>query len=284
MAGNYPNAPSWRMGYDTDGTQGYRVVRGVVTPLSGTDLVNLNNEATGDAVLTAFGMFDYGEVVLIFPEKRDLDAFFGKGRTGGLGGGTATVTTSVDSTNGVDGTWTTAGTFAIGTFSDGNAKVAPDYREAVSTTKLGIQAVKFAGASALMAIHIYGEITAGQTLDRLLVWHPTLDERVSPSWFDWGDVPRNSSDTRQFRIKNMSPTKTATNVRVAMEVLTNQSPSVPGQHALSLNGGSYTAQQTISTLAPGAVSGILTLRRLTPANAQLGAGSFRVFSEAQSWA
>lgn len=282
--GNYADPPSWRMGYDTDGTQGYRNTSGVISPISSADMVALNNEATSDGVKTAFGQFDYGEIILMFPEKRDLDAFFGRGRTGGISGSSVTVSTSVDSTNGVDGAWSTAGTFPIGDFAEGSAKVSPDFRAATSTTKLGIQAVKFSGASAIMAIHLYGEITAGQELDRLLVWHPTLDERVSPAWFDWGDVPRNSSDTRQFRIKNMSTAKTATNVRVAMEVLTNQNPSVPGQHAISLNGGSYTAQQTISTLAPRAISNVLTLRRTTPANAQLGVGAFRVFSEASSWA
>ena len=68
-----------------------------------------------------------------------------------------------------------------------------------------------------------------------------------------------------------------------MDVLTDGSPSVPGQHTLSFGGGSFLSQVNVGDLAPGAVSGIVTFRRVTPSNAQLGLWSFRVFAESTAW-
>ena len=45
MAGNYADAPSWRMAIDRDGTQGYSITGvNVVTPLTNAQMQILNNE------------------------------------------------------------------------------------------------------------------------------------------------------------------------------------------------------------------------------------------------
>ena len=76
---------------------------------------------------------------------------------------------------------------------------------------------------------------------------------------------------------------TAGSTRVAMEVLTDASPSVPAQHTLSYAGGSFLAQVNIGDLAPGAISGPVTMRRVTPTDAALGLWTFRVFAESTDW-
>lgn len=288
MAGSYPDSPSWRMAIDRDGTQGYQISEtNVVTQLSAAQMQMLANEAD-DYVVGASNAAN-GYLMLIFPEARDIDGFFvDVDAPSELYPVSWAMEVSADTTNGLDGTWTqiASGTAAAG----GVDAVSPAYRTVVSTTQLAQRAIRVrrsvAGTSGEMriaAFHVFGEPSPGENPDRLALWHPTLDERVTPAYFDWGNVPRSSSGDLLFRVKNLSSTLTASSVRVAMETLTDGTPSVPGQHSLSFGGGSFLAQVTIGDLAPGATSGQVTLRRITPSNAQLGLFAFRVFSEADSW-
>jgi len=266
MAGNYPDATSWRMAIDKDGTQVYRLSGDTLSQLSAADLVNLNNETVQTAVSGG------DELIVIFPQKRDLDGYFLRSSGGVIG-----VKTSVDSTNGVDGTWVTGVSTA-----GGGSTISPDYRAYSSTTKLGIKAVKFTAPGSLTALHLYGENTVGQSLDQLILWSAFGDERVSPSNFDWGNVPRSSTDDRYFRVKNTSTLLTARNVVVAMESPTDSTPSAQLEHIIAKD-TLFLAQQTIGAIGPGAISGVLTLRRITPSNAQLGLHTFRLYAEAESW-
>lgn len=278
MAGNYPDVPSWRMPIDRDGTIGVKVSGGVVTQMSHADLVVLNNENSDEIALGgAFAAF-------IFPEKRDLDGYFATWN-GDIGPNLADVQVSPNSTNGLDGTWTTYSANRTGNYTwDGQ-----QYRSAiVSATALGIKAFRLrptaaAGGTQLGTMHLYGEPVPGENPHRLAIWHPTLDQRVGPAYFDWGDVPRSSSEERTFRVKNLSPSLTANSIRVAMEALTDTAPSVVGQHALSLDGTLYVAQVNIGALAPGAISSIVRLRRVTPSNAVFGPWVMRTFAGADSW-
>lgn len=280
MAGNYADVPSWRMAYDRDGTQGFILRAGVLTPLTNAQMRVLNNE--NDDNVPLIGQNDAAMMVFLFPEKRDIDGWYICNPRNDY---TAQVQVSTNTTNGSDGTWTNLGaSFSI------EGSVVPNYRiHTVSATALGVRGIRINASAGLgwgmspSAVHWFGEVTAGQSIDRLALWHPTLDERITPAYFDWGNVPRNTTSSRTFRIKNLSAVKTANTLRVAMESLTDGSPSVPAQHTLSVAGGSYLPQQTIATLAPGAISDVITIRRITPTNAQLGLTAFRVFAEAESW-
>lgn len=267
MAGSYPDATSWRMAYDRDGTQVYRLFQSTLTQLTNTQLVKMNDELHEVVI-------DGGNaLIFIFPQLRDLDGFFLRSAGGGV-----TVQTSVNSTNGVDGTWVTGVTVSGGP----SLPTSPDYRNVNSTTKLGIRAVRFLGLGGTATIHLYGETTVGQDLDQLLLWSATSNERVSPAEFDWGTTPRSSTDDRYFRVKNTSSLLTAHNIRVAMEAPTDTIPSTPLQHVIAKD-SSFLAQQMIGAIGPGAVSEIFTLRRITPSNAHLGLATFRLYAEAESW-
>lgn len=279
MAGNYPDAPSWRMAYDRDGTQGVIIApNNALTVLTSGQLVTLNNEADDNLGFGWTGMSPYTwKLCLIFPELRDIDGYFRN-----ISGQSGVVETSTNTTNGFDGTWTTLASPG----STGLAQTKPAYRNnVVSSTALAKRAIRFSqndvsfGDVQIRTVHLYGEPAPGENVNRLALWHPTLDQRVTPAYFDWGNVPRSSSADRLFRVKNLSPTLSATSVRVAMEALTDGSPSVPGQHSVSADGSTFLAQVNIGTLAPGAISAPLTLRRITPTNAALSLWSFRVFAE-----
>lgn len=282
MAGNYPDAPSWRMAYDRDGTQVFSInSSNTITQLTSGTINTLNDDS--DSQFQAASTNSNVSLVFIFPELRDLDGFLNMGSGGP---NSMTISVSADTTNGLDGVWTTISTAGI----IGGA-VKPAYRTSiVSTTALAIKAVKVRGTTNasgqwhVSAIHLYGEPVPGANPNRLELWHPTLDEKLTPAFFDWGDVPRSSSADRTFRVKNLSGSMTAGATRVAMESLTDTTPSVVAQHTLSHGGGSFLAQVNIGDLAPGAISGPVTLRRITPSNAVLSLWSFRVFAESTAWA
>jgi hypothetical protein len=288
MAGNYPDAPSWRMAIDRDGTQiAYVAENNTITTGTTAELRLLNDETDGGINSTYNGY-----TVIIFPELRDIDGLFIHWTTGQFGPTTAGVSVSVDTTNGFDGIWTSIG--SPGVVNGASNPTKPAYRTQVaSTTVLAVRAIRlkwttsFGGLgypSYLNSFHIYGEPAPGQNPNRLELWHPTLDEKLPPAYLDWGDVPRSSSADKQFRVKNLSGVQSANSVRVAMEILTDSAaPSVVAQHTLSYAGGAFLPQVNIGALGPGALSGILTLRRITPSNAVLSLWSFRTFAESTDW-
>lgn len=283
MAGNYPDAPSWRFAYDKDGTTVATIIAGVITTLSSGSVTGLNDESSGSPLGTPNGA---SSIAFIFPEKRDVDGYFWSGvlanNTTGI-----TIDVSTNTTNGVDGTWTQI----QGNYTYPITPI-PFYRSAVrSSSALAVTGIRFnftnsSGSGVVDTIHLYGEIIPGANPNRLALWHPTLNQRIAPAYFDWGDVPRSSSADRTFRVKNLSGTLQANSVRVAQDVLTDSSVvSIPGQHTLSMDSGTtFLPQVNIGNLAAGAISSqVLILRRNTPSNAQLGAWAHRVFAEANSW-
>lgn len=290
MAGNYPNAPSWRMAWDRDGTQAYKIdASNVITQVSHANVVIMNNENIDAWPLSVgSGAQPRSSLVIMFPELRDFDGYYLS--FDGIPNAAAglKVEVSADSTNGLDGAWV-----GVNSVANTGGQAVPVYRQAItSATSTAIRAIKIsagkdnsAGVPELRvtALHLYGEPSPGENPNRLALWHPTLDQRVDPAYFDWGNVPRSSSADRLFRVKNLSAVQTAGQTRVAMDVLTDGTPSIPGQHSLSYGGGSFLAQVNVGDLSPGAISGPVTLRRITPSNAQLSVWAFRVFAESNNW-
>lgn len=276
MAGNYPDVPSWRLAYDRDGTQFFEIsTANVVSQYTTTDMRAVNDESDGTGVVVEAST---KYLCWLFPELRDID-----GTWWGVQGYTALAwQCSTDTTNGVDGTWTT---FTGSTLNDQLA--SPQARTAiVATTVLGVRAVRAQVAinnGFVRNVHLYGEPAPGQNPHRLQLVKAGSDVRLDPAELDWGNVPRGSSADKTFRVKNLSPTLTAQSVRVAMEALTDTTPAVAGQHTLSIGGGSFLAQVNVGDLAPGAISGVVTLRRITPTNATLSLWWMRVFAEANAW-
>jgi hypothetical protein len=267
MAGAYPDPPSYRMAYHRDGTQ---IFAGGVN-LSQVNLDRLNSEA-GDVAVTS------SQVIIFFPEARDLDAIWLNGNSGSV-----PVEVSVDSTNGVDGAWTSGPTVTV--TADVANPLGSGWRTSIaSSTTFGIKAIRFTLTN-LRNIHIYGEIAPTVTEDRIEFWHPTIDQKISPGDFDWGNCPRQSTGQLSFRLKNMSPTLTAFDVIVSMLALTDTTPSVPAQHFLSSDGVHWAATVNAGAVASDGMSPILYLRRVTPSNAVLTTPrwAFHLIADPTSW-
>jgi len=283
MAGNYMNAPATRLAYDRDGSVGaFYSVAGLMTQLTSSQLRALNSETETGVSLT-----NQSTVAIVFPVPVNVAAVFFAST---FASATWQLSTSTDTTTGLDGTWVIHQSLQNG-FRD----TKPNYRIATQlwstlpgTASANVRGVRISCgsniANAIKALHIYADISTAATVDRLAFWHPTLNEEVSADYFDWGNVPRGSSADRSFRIKNLSTVLTANNVTVYSEALTPGIPSVAGMHTVSSNSGStFLSSVTITSVLPGAISGPVILRRVIPANSQVSVWSSRIAADVTNW-
>ena len=186
MAGVYPDNPSRRMAWDADGT--IMVVRNVedsgepaeeVIASRKTDWAT--EDMTTDYYYTLLGGFltsgsDIGWFSWIFPELREVDGFFASGRLTSPFDQISQVMTSGDTKNTVDGTWTQR----IANYVEPDPVNVDSYREdidslAVSNVRGVRMSIAWGGQSRTGPMHLYGEISAGETPDRLL-WFDDDDD------------------------------------------------------------------------------------------------------------
>lgn len=282
MAGFYADVPGHKMALDKDGSQWFRYTSAWVgTPLTAGEITTVN-DWTDDGPNPGNG----GAVAVIFPEKRDIagvnvHTFHGSNALNT----NYYVETSPDTTNGVDGTWSTAATFLD---AENRLPVSGPAGRAIRTVAVngvrGVRARSYSGnSSGGVTLHVYGSPSSGPAVDRLAFWHPTLDQELVPAALDWGDIARGTNETRTVRVKNLSGSKTANTPRVALDALTDTTPSVVGQHALSVDNSTWLAQVNLSSLAPGAVSPVVYLKRTTSLTAAPSLWSIRAFAEATTW-
>lgn len=288
MAGNYPDAPGPRMAWDADGSVLVRNAAGVPTVLTLANAQALNDEAdTGDlaGVNNAINWY-----TVIFPELRDVAGYFFT-----WSGGNATYDTfngmgwSPNTTNGLDGTWNTVAGAVSATPGIDAPTTKPTYRTSIQTKALpGCKAVRFgiqdanAFGLSVRALHLYG-VPSAAAGSRLELWHATLAQRLGGADLDWGNAAQGSTAIRQFRVKNASASLTANTITVSTDALTDSSPTQVSQHSLSSDNSNFTPTLSIGSLAPGALSSVLYLKRTESASAALGLWSLRLKAVPASW-
>lgn len=281
MAGNYPDVPGHRMALDKDGTAMYYIS----TANAFTAITTANVKSLNDETNTAYSPGP-GTIAAIFPELRDISGYYflNNDNTGrAASGGWNAIEVSPNTTNGFDGTWTAIATnVALG----GNSNVNPNYRTNITATSQtnvrGIRSYSATGGN-VAAFHVYGSPSSGQNPDRLVLWHPTLDQAAGGAYLDWGNVPQNTTADRQFRIKNISSSLTANNITLSLDALSDATPTNVSQHVLSSDGVTFSATLPIGNIAPNTISPVYTLRRVTAANAALSIWALRFNADATSW-
>lgn len=289
MAGNYPDIPNPRIEYDRDGTRAYHITSGgVATEWLTATKQSLNNEIYTD---TPVDLQPGQRAFFVFPELRDITHLFMDVYSSSF---RYDLEWSSDSTTGVDGTWTRAVTgFAPafqGQTSSGGYRTLIQPVAGLTGVKM-MRIVRNGGGATwdyIGTLHLYGKRSAGQSLHRLRLWHPTNDQPLDdfPAWFDWGNAEQGSSATRQFRIKNDSPSLTAAGITAFMQALTEANPTQVSQHQLSKDNTTFTVASTpmtVPNLAPQAISSVLYLRRNSLSNAQLGLWRQRLVATADTW-
>lgn len=291
MAGNYADVPSYRMAYDRDGSvSGYIANDGVsITQFNQSQMQTINDES-GSGISLGNVQSGGKNVFIIFPELRDIVAYQLAVAVGGALGTVVlqNLQSSANTTNGVDGTWTTlAGSPTYQTTFGSTWRTGITSLAQSGVRAMRVKVIQISGAAAenptMYSFHLYGAIAAGQTPNRLRFWHPTLDQEVGAAYFDWGDVPRSSSADRTFRLKNNSDVETANNINIGIEALTDATPAVAGMHSFSTDGTSFSGSISLTSLAPGAISGVLTVRRVMPSNTSLSLWAQRIVAQATTW-
>lgn len=224
---------------------------------------------------------------VIFPELRDLVGYYIAHNNFGAGNpvGVFNLAWSANTTNGYDGAWTNLGTPTFYT-------TMANFRSPTALSVTGAKAIRYnpqqtGGAanagSITYGFHVYGKPSTGQALDRLRIWHPTLDQEMAGPGLDFGDYGRGYTIDRTFRIKNNSSSLSANSIVLSFEALPNDaSPTVVSMMSLS-QGGAFASTQNIGTLAPGEISGVCTLRIASPSNTTLGLWRQRLIATAGSW-
>lgn len=279
----YPALTDMRMPYDTDGTLVYigTVASGATTALTGTERSNLQRHAVGVSV--SYGLTGTRAMWWFFPERREVSGMVctghgpsGIGQPGAPGG--AVVRGSDDTANGSDGTWETAslpgGSVILGV-TTGTPGIPHDYwRSTVRPISLTgpkqSLSMRWDGGNQWFQIHIYGEAAGGEMdHDLIFIDHDDTpgDEFESPE--DFGDQPLGTTVVRQFRVKNVSASETATNVNLQCndtDFAIATSPSGP-----------WVATINIASLGPGVESNTMYVRCTTPApGAPLGPRTARI--------
>ena len=284
MAGAFPDAPSRRFGMDQDGTIWARWGSGEIisewpgasqTELSDEDNVNHSQRGFVNGQGTVFYAF-------IYPELREIDGFYGRYNDPNR---MSLVETSVDTTNGKDGVWVQL----IANYDDSSGLDTLDsYRDEItSTAAASKRAVRVQGqvdqsgseTILLQSFHIYGEIAAGETPDRLL-WIDNDDDLEFSKPQDYGDVPRGSAEDHVTYLHNNSSTLAANSVQITAEDLFLGS----GAWYTFDDGTGFTATLSLaSSISNGANSPDITIRRITPDAETLGVHAARAFVSVGSW-
>jgi hypothetical protein len=283
------------MATDLDGTAGVFINNaGTLTALTAGQMQGLADEGNG-GIGSLLSANQIGYVVYIFPELRDLvAACWIQSTEAGWGTADWKFQTSADTTTGSDGTWTDR---VSGGFT-GQVPTKPAFRTTgtAGTANVinplvvaGVRGVRVRGHTTTPSefnpavFHVYGSIATGQNPNRVDLWHPTLDQPIAGADFDLGDIQQLSTATKTFRIKNRSSTQTANSITLGMIELTPSIPSATSQSGLSSDGTTFTSSLSLGNLAPGALSGVLTYRRISSVTASLGPWSMRLAASAASW-
>lgn len=265
--GAFTTPVGYRMAYDTDGSSGFYYVSGGSAPSQYTpgQMIIMNNESNDNARSIFEATFVHG---IIFPELRDINGYYFNIYMQHSNRNFYNFQTSPDTTNGVDGTWTTR--ISNPSYDDDAGDNGFWRKRAVAITPLtGIKAVRVyiynQDNQGIRTWHLYGQPSTGQNTDRLIFWKHSLDADaiLNPADLDpgdGGDVTRGMTYDKQFRIKNNSGALTATDVVVSCELLNDISPSVQAMYTFSYQGSPYAPTITIPALAPGAVSEDISVR------------------------
>lgn len=277
----FASPPGVRIAYDANqSVVAFHDGSSVSATLATGDKQLLNDESASTSV--AIPNISPCYLAVVFPYLRDIAAFgvrFGSG-------GTTDVETSVNTTNGIDGTWVAQGTVSSTLFTPAGAGHRTAFSSPASPA-LGVKGIRFKINSPVdlhaFGMHLYGGISAGQSIDIL----EFLDDQGGPltaEYMDWGDVAQGSSDDKTILIRNRSATKTASTVLLIFEALTNSTPSVPGMHLISTDGGvTFQASGTVPTLGPSATA-TLVVRRVMPSDATVGVWDVRLRAVPGSYA
>lgn len=275
------------MAYDRDGT----VVKwsdgtGANSTLTTAQKKKLNdtiNDTSSEYVMVVAGNIAHW-ISFLFPELRDLYDCFVEHVPSGLAFSQAQY--SLDTTDGLNGTWTASpGAAGVSTVPTGSS-----FRTGPGATYIaGIKAVRFSfmggvngHSTSVRSIHIYGVPQVNSSVHRVAFWHPYLDMRLPGDYLDMDDVIRNGTIYREFRIKNNSSVYTMNDIVLDIESIEYGTVVTDDYSIKRAAESTYQPSTTIASLAPGAISEIVSVRRIVDPAATFRIDTPRIRSQITS--
>lgn len=216
----YSTFPDRGIPYHMDGTviKFMNSTVGVTKTLSSGEMEELNDFDYTLISLTGSPFY----CVIFFPELRDITAIFGvlyrnfgsayvAMELSGLQG-------SVDTTNGLDGTWTDA---TVAAYPAADISLDSWRKNIKPVSDLdGVKAIRFTYPNAnwvgIYVLHLYGTKHSGETVDDILFLDAEDGDAEFAIPLDFGDRPAGTSEIHQIKLKNASPDKTASTVTLTV--------------------------------------------------------------------
>lgn len=296
MAGVYPDIPGTRFALDLDGTvmKWRDLTAGGAWNDVSSSIVNTQAVTTSNYIAcTTASRGGSSQITVAFPEARSLNGVY---LHAGTDNKESTVVSawsySTDTTDGTDGTWTNFSVVFNDYTSHDNATESskPYYRSDIAPMSLtNVKGLRvniamndtFASyTSQIYTLHLYGSRPA-TGVDRLAFWHPTLDQVIDPAALDFGDIPQGTSNTLEFRVKNLSSSKQANGVSVDISDIKPEYDS--GNMQLSTDNNTFASSLNLGNMTAGAVSAIVYVRRTVPSTQDPGLRFARLIADATSW-
>ena len=227
--------------------------------------------------------YDSSVVALLLPDF-DLHGFYfmrARHREGFHG----TPEYSLNTTDGQDGTWTAMASWTNHTVNNDVNASFYGFIWTPASPIAGVKGIRVrttangATYNIWRAIHIYGLLADD---DRLALWHPTTDDPLDGDAFDIVNILRSGQTDVQFRVKNLS-TDDAAGVVVGVYADTDDGdPTALSWHNLSVGSG-YEKAQPLGVIESGDISGVVTLRRSPPSDAEYGRSAIKLGASVNEW-
>ena len=287
----YPTLPGRRFEYDVGGASIYygNDINELTTTLTTEQMAELNNIDNTNIVMqkNVYNTTALLTVWVFLPEKYVIAGLGMLHTLSTWSGSGITVAGSVDSTNGLDGTWIEA------TLPNGSIpKVMLDndeWRDNIQpcTFSEGIKVLRLRYSGGynyaddanvkIYALHIYGVKVEGEIPDDILFLDD--DETGDPEFIcdlDFGDRPEGTTVTHRIKLFNSSTTKIANNLTLSL---------IDVDFTFSMDeGASWVTGATITSLAPqGTSASIIVKNTIPPPTQMLGPRAPRFEVTIGSW-
>lgn len=278
----------YRMAWDVDGSIGYWSYTGG----SGVDQASPAQMALWNAEWVQSWWNNVGNnneywFGIIFPELRDISAFYIYHWYDSIAPNSLQV--SSDTTNGIDGTWVQMlNSWPYSGQNNGQQYSYPGYWRAYQQplNATGVKAIRYAADQNIGVFHVFGQASVGQNPDRLEFWDPINNTELLSGALDLGnggDVTQGQTYSGTFRINNLSATKTATNIKVNLEILADVNPSLIPMYMFSIDSSPFAESIIIPSLAPGSISDVITVQFNVSNSAEIYPTSPRIAAIPQTY-
>lgn len=273
----YPAITARRMPYDIDGCEvafGY-ITTGIQVWMNSAEKVFLNDEQ-------GYGINNYNtgarnRLWVFSPEVREVTHIYGY-NVGYYTQQFKIIEGSVDTTNGLDGTWETAAMpdgmpLYVNDFSWRDGIKVVSFSQPIKVLRIGLTYTT--SPYYINTLHLYGQKAAGQTPDDILFVDASTGAEFT-ALKDWGDRPEGTTVIWSFKLKNASAGKIANDINVQLN------------HAdftiAWASDGPWVSVLDIASIGIGALSNTIYARnQLAPPLLTLGPKQARVIATVGSW-